>query len=259
MNNVRIGIIDDNSQFTQVLTDFFEKREEIKVCFVASDGLEAISLIKKVPVDVLILDIIMPKLDGFGVLEHFNEYENLMMPHVIVTSGLSQDVVVQKAIDLGADFFMVKPINLKILSRRILQLCNKDSNYLKQPNVLKESIRAYDLEMEITNIIHDMGVPAHIKGYRYLRDGIALAVENMEILNAVTKELYPRIAIKNNTTATRVERAIRHAIEIAWERGNLDTLANLFGYTVKSQKGKPTNSEFIAIVADKLRLERKVG
>lgn len=265
MKNVRIGIVDDNHEFCQILNDYFVKQKNVEVVFVAKDGLEAIDKIKKYETDVIILDIIMPRLDGFGVLEHLNECEDMTsFPRIIMASAISQDVIIQKAMSLGAEYFMVKPVNLNMLLRRVYQLCNFDNDYIKPKNVqktnaIRETMKAYDLELEITNLIHEIGVPAHIKGYKYLRDGITMVIEDMDLLNAVTKELYPAIAAANKTTASRVERAIRHAIEVAWNRGKLETIDDIFGYTVRHDKGKPTNSEFIAIIADKLRLERKVG
>ncbi len=218
--------------------------------------------------DILILDLIMPHMDGFGVLEALNSAELKKYPRVIIASAIGQDSMIQKSMALGAQYYLVKPVNLSLLVKRINQLSDalyggiqgdESNSNLRKSLVMKESLLNNDLEIDITNLIHEVGVPAHIKGYQYLRDAITLVVNNMDYLSAVTKELYPAIAKMNNTTPSRVERAIRHAIEIAWNRGKLETLDSLFGYTVKTDKGKPTNSEFIAIIADKLRLERKVG
>ena len=205
---------------------------------------------------------------GFGVLEALNSAELKKYPRVIIASAIGQDSMIQKSMALGAQYYLVKPVNLSLLVKRINQLSDalyggiqgdEANSNLRKSLVMKESLLNNDLEIDITNLIHEVGVPAHIKGYQYLRDAITLVVNNMDYLSAVTKELYPAIAKMNNTTPSRVERAIRHAIEIAWNRGKLETLDSLFGYTVKTDKGKPTNSEFIAIIADKLRLERKVG
>lgn len=192
MKKITIGVVDDNKDFCDLVTEQLRKQSNMELCFVANDGREGIEAIKqgRCP-DVLVLDLIMP--------------------------------------------------------------------HLSKSLVLKDSLAANDLEVDITNLIHEIGVPAHIKGYQYMRDAITLVVSNMDLLSAVTKELYPTIAAMNGTTPSRVERAIRHAIELAWNRGKLETLNNLFGYTIQNDKGKPTNSEFIAIIADKLRLERKVG
>lgn len=240
----------------------------MEVLFAANDGMEALEQIKggRCP-EILVLDLIMPHMDGFGVLESLNSMELPNYPRIIMTSAIGQDSIIQKAMSLGAQYYLVKPVNMNLLVKRINQLENSAAEILKpesgQSNlkrslVLRDSLLNNDLEIDITNLIHEVGVPAHIKGYQYLRDAISLVVGNMDLLGAVTKELYPTVASMNNTTPSRVERAIRHAIELAWNRGKLETLDALFGYTVQNDKGKPTNSEFIAIIADKLRLERKV-
>lgn len=268
MKKIRIGVVDDNRDFCDVVTDNLSKQANTEIAFVANDGLEAIEYLKSgnCP-DVLILDLIMPHLDGFGVLESLNNLELEKYPRVIMTSAVGQDTIIQKAIALGAQYYLVKPINMVMLVKRINQLndnisnnfiADRDGSKLRKSLVLRDSLLNNDLEIDITNLIHEIGVPAHIKGYQYLRDSIMLAVDNMDLISAVTKELYPTVASMNNTTPSRVERAIRHAIELAWNRGKLETLNSLFGYTVQNDKGKPTNSEFIAIISDKLRLERKV-
>ncbi len=270
MKKIKVGVVDDNIDFCEVVHEYLKKQDNIDVIFTAPDGVKAMEYLEaedKCP-DILILDLIMPHMDGFGVLESLNSTKLKKYPRVIVASAVGQDSMIQKAMALGAQYYLVKPINLTLLVKRINQLVNASGggintdtadNNLKKSLVMKESLLNNDLEIDITNLIHEVGVPAHIKGYQYLRDAITLVVENMDYLSAVTKELYPAIAKMNNTTPSRVERAIRHAIEIAWNRGKLETLDALFGYTVKTDKGKPTNSEFIAIIADKLRLERKVG
>lgn len=268
MKKIRVGLVDDNRDFCEVVSESLLKRENIEIAFTANDGLEAIEELNKgnCP-DILILDLIMPHLDGFGVLETLNTIELRKYPQVIMTSAVGQESIIQKAISLGAQYYMVKPINIGLLVKRINQLDEnmsemfiKDgSGNMKKSMALRESLLNNDLEIDITNLIHEIGVPAHIKGYKYLRDAITLVVENMDLIGAVTKELYPTIAEMNNTTPSRVERAIRHAIELSWNRGKLETINSLFGYTVQNDKGKPTNSEFIAIISDKLRLERKVG
>jgi two-component system response regulator (stage 0 sporulation protein A) len=270
IRKIRVGLADDNKDFCDMVTDYLNKQDNMEIMFVANDGLETLEIIKsgKIP-DVLILDMIMPHLDGFGVLEEFNELNLSSYPRIIMTSAVGQDAIIQKAINLGAQYYLVKPINLGMLVKRINQLDeNNLSLYVRQQDnssnlrksiVLRDSLMNNDLEIDITNIIHEVGVPAHIKGYQFLRDAITLVVTQPEILGCITKELYPTIAMMNNTTPSRVERAIRHAIELAWNRGRVETLEALFGYTVQHEKGKPTNSEFIAIIADKLRLERKFG
>ena len=268
MEKIRLGIVDDNRDLCDKLKKNFATREDIDVMFVAEDGLCAIEQVKNVDVDVLILDSVIPHVDGIGVLEAINEMELEHYPHVIMISAFGQDVIIQRAINLGVEYFLVKPLNIDILEKRIRQMVDKESMLqdmraqqlnLRKSSFFKEMIRDNDLEIDISTILREIGIPAHIKGYQYIRDAIGIVVERREILAAVTKELYPMIAEKNHTTPSRVERAIRHAIEVAWNRGKLDTIEALFGYTVKTDKGKPTNSEFIALIADKLRLERKVG
>ncbi len=268
MEKIRLGIVDDNKDLCEVLCKKFSESEEFDVVFTAEDGLQAVEKIQESEIDVLILDSVLPHIDGIGVLEAVNEMELSSYPHVIMISAFGQDIVIQRAMSLGVEYFMIKPLNLQILEKRVRQLVTREilpqgnlQNQLRlhQSNTYSKSILENDLEIEITNLIHEIGVPAHIKGYQYIRDAISIVVEDRDILGAVTKELYPMIAEKNNTTPSRVERAIRHAIEVAWNRGKIETIDSLFGYTVQNEKGKPTNSEFIAIIADKLRLERKVG
>lgn len=263
-NKIRVGIADDNKDFCEILTDFFETQANIEIVFTVHDGMQTVEAVFKERPDVLILDMIMPYLDGLGVLEKINSMEVEKAPKIIMLSAVGQESITQKAINLGAEYYVVKPFDLSILAKRINQLSGHDTgsgqtNKNTKSVIHTEEVKRNDLEVDITNIIHEVGVPAHIKGYQYLRHAITMVVEDMDLLSAVTKELYPAIAKKNNTTPSRVERAIRHAIEVAWNRGKIETLNSLFGYTVHNDKGKPTNSEFIAIIADKLRLERKVS
>ena len=259
MKKIKVGIVDDNLDFCEVVRDYLKKQDNIDVLFTAHDGVKAMEYLKveKNCPDILILDLIMPHMDGFGVLESLNNIELKKYPRVIVASAVGQDSMIQKSMALGAQYYLVKPVNLSLLVKRINQLDEAlygglkgdvENSNLRKSLVMKESLLNNDLEIDITNLIHEVGVPAHIKGYQYLRDAITLSVNNMDYLGAVTKELYPAVAKMNNTTPSRVERAIRHAIEIAWNRGKLETLDSLFGYTVKTDKGKPTNSEFIAII-----------
>lgn len=266
---IKVIIADDNKEFCNILNDYLLNQHDIMVDGIANDGMEALELIKEKKPDLVILDIIMPHLDGLGVLEKLNNMEIDKIPRVIVLSAVGQDKITQRAITLGADYYVVKPFNMDVLLKRIRQMFN---NVITDGSENRRSVsmlgqmemkyinNSYDsLEQEITNIIHQIGVPAHIKGYIYLREAITMVVDNMELLSAVTKELYPSIAKKYNTTASRVERAIRHAIEVAWSRGQVETINKIFGYTIHNDKGKPTNSEFIAMVADKLRLKNKVS
>ena len=262
MKKIKIGIADDNKEFCDILKDYVEGFPDLQVVFISHNGMETVDKCLVEKPDILILDMIMPHLDGIGVMERIHSVMEDQVPKVIVLSALGQESITQKAINVGASYYLVKPVDLGNLVGRIQLLAGIDKEVKPNKESMKHVIRSTEeqepLEVAITNIIHEVGVPAHIKGYHYLRDAIAMVVENMELLGAVTKELYPSIAELNRTTPSRVERAIRHAIEVAWNRGKIETINALFGYTVQTDKGKPTNSEFIAIIADKLRLERKV-
>ncbi len=268
MKSEKISMIiaDDNKDFCSILSDYLATQDDVELVGIAKDGLEALELITKKRPDVLVLDIIMPHLDGLGVLERLHTLELEKFPKVIVLSAVGQDKITQRAINLGADYYVVKPFDFEIFIKRIRQVTGTTPAIIERrkqieiPTSLINTANAHkSLEAKITNIIHEIGVPAHIKGYLYLREAITMVIDNVELLSAVTKELYPNIAKRFNTTPSRVERAIRHAIEVAWSRGKVDTINNLFGYTVNTDKGKPTNSEFIAMVADKLRLEQKIS
>lgn len=262
---IRIVIADDNKEFCNILSEYLKKQDDLEIVGIAKDGLEALRLISQENPDVLVLDIIMPHLDGLGVLERLNVMEINAIPKIIVLSAVGQDKITQRAINLGADYYVVKPFELDVFANRIRQMCNSglSSQETRRPSSINDEHTSNflnnNLESEITNIIHEIGVPAHIKGYLYLRAAIFMVVNDVELLSAVTKELYPSIAKKFNTTASRVERAIRHAIEVAWSRGQVETINKIFGYTIHNAKGKPTNSEFIAMVADKLRLKQRAS
>ncbi|MFT8348300.1 sporulation transcription factor Spo0A [Clostridium saccharoperbutylacetonicum] len=270
-SKISVLIADDNKEFCSILNDYLLNQKDIVVTGIAKDGREALDLIVERKPDLVILDIIMPHLDGLGVLEKLNTMNLEKVPRIIILSAVGQDKITQQAITLGADYYTVKPFDMEVFTKRIREMFNgataqesnvRVSSYMQSPMMTSgepKSKTPIDLETEITNIIHEVGVPAHIKGYMYLREAITMVVNDMELLSAVTKELYPSIAKKYNTTASRVERAIRHAIEVAWGRGQIDAINRLFGYTVHTEKGKPTNSEFIAIIADKLRLKNKVS
>lgn len=267
-SKISVLIADDNKEFCSILNDYLLNQKDIVVTGIAKDGREALELIQQKQPDLVVLDIIMPHLDGLGVLEKLNGMDLDKMPRVIVLSAVGQDKITQQAITLGADYYVVKPFDMDIFTKRIREMFSTQDVETKRRSVSTQVVQReaaatsrgpIDLETEITSIIHEIGVPAHIKGYMYLKEAITMVVNDMELLSAVTKELYPSIAKKYNTTASRVERAIRHAIEVAWGRGQVDAINKLFGYTVHNEKGKPTNSEFIAIIADKLRLKNKVS
>ncbi len=262
---IQIVIADDNKEFSDILFDYLNNQGDIEVVGIANDGNEACDLIAEKMPDIAVLDIIMPQLDGLGVLEKVRMMPLKKRPLFIILSAVGQDKITQRALALGAEYYIVKPFDMDVLVSRIRQLKDSNHNPIIRSDYtpdMKPSYRApvqRNLEVEVTNIMHEIGVPAHIKGYQYLRDAIMMVVKDLDIINSITKQLYPSIAREYNTTPSRVERAIRHAIEVAWSRGQVETIDALFGYTVSVGKGKPTNSEFIAMVADKLRLEMKVS
>lgn len=262
MEKLNVAIADDNERIVEMLNVMIRNENGMEIVGTAGNGEDAVEMIRRSTPDVVLLDLIMPKMDGLGVLEKLKEDRDLKkMPTVIVISAIGQEEVTEDAFALGANYYLMKPFNNNALLDRLRSIQNKAEKKLS-PLKMGSGERRWtyenrDLETDVTNIIHEIGVPAHIKGYQYLRDAIMMAVEDMEMLNSITKVLYPTIAKNNQTTPSRVERAIRHAIEVAWSRGKMDTIDALFGYTVSNGKGKPTNSEFIALIADKIRLEYK--
>lgn len=259
---ISVVIADDNRDFVEILQDYFENQGDISVVGTAKDGLETVELITSKMPDVVVLDIIMPQLDGIGVLEKLNQLDDISRPKVVMLTAFGQESITKRAVELGVDYYILKPFDLDTLANRVRQLaCGETAAKAASTNTSFQSpqARTRNMDLEVTNIIHQMGVPAHIKGYQYLRDAIVMVIGEISLLGAVTKELYPTIANKYLTTPSRVERAIRHAIELAWDRGNVEMMNKYFGYTINIQRGKPTNSEFIAMVADKLRMGTKVS
>lgn len=259
VDKISVCIVDDNRELVHIMEDYFNEQEDIDVIGVAYDGRDCINLLDDLDPDILILDIIMPHVDGLAVLQHIKDSQNTS-PSIIMLTAFGQEEVMRKAVEYGASYFILKPFDFEHLVAKIREVSNQNNHqHVKVSNVTKPNKKEKDdIETNITNIMHDIGVPAHIKGYLYLREAITMVYHDIELLGSITKILYPDIATKFNTTASRVERAIRHAIEVAWNRGNIDSITDLFGYTINVSKAKPTNSEFIAMVADKLRLEHKV-
>ena len=267
MQTIEVLLADDNREFTNLLSEFIDDQDDMRVTGIAYNGNDVLRLIEqsqKVP-DILILDIIMPHLDGLGVLEKLREMDLNPQPKIIMLTAFGQENITQRAVQLGASYYILKPFDMEVLTNRIRQLVGTSQSMpmVSSSNSMKANVvqlpKGKNLDANITTIIHEIGVPAHIKGYQYLREAITMVYNNIEILGAITKTLYPAIAEKYKTTPSRVERAIRHAIEVAWTRGNIDSISHLFGYTINISKAKPTNSEFIAMVADKLRIEHKVS
>lgn len=260
---ISILIADDNVEFVELLKEYMEQYEDLDVVGIAKDGLRAIEMIKSLKPDVVVLDIIMPNIDGIGVLEKLEAHKMEHKPIFIMLSAIGQDMFIQKAVSLGAEYYIIKPFDVEVLVTRIRQLYEeKYISAFTNRTVSKNAEfanaealdRTYDIEVEVTNLMHDIGIPPHMAGYQYLREAIVLTVKNSKMYSSITKKLYPAVAEKFNTTAQKVERAIRNAIESAWSRGNLDTIDSLFGYTINYTKGKPTNSECIAMMADKIRI-----
>ena len=264
MEKLNVAIADDNERIVELLDRIVSSDEELNVVGKAGNGEELYDIIKAKEPDVVLLDIIMPKVDGLTVMERVNEDKNMKKrPAFIVITAVGQEKITEDAFALGANYYILKPFDNDMVISRIKHVRNncseKNFQEVRRVNAYESKAEYIErnLETDVTEIIHEIGVPAHIKGYQYLRDAIIMSVGDMDMLNSITKILYPTIAKKHQTTPSRVERAIRHAIEVAWSRGKMDTIEELFGYTVSGGKGKPTNSEFIALIADKIRLEYK--
>lgn len=261
MSEINVAVADDNERILDLLGEMIDEDKDLNLVGKANNGEDAYTLIKEKQPDVVLLDLIMPKMDGLSVMELVNENKELKKrPDFIVITAIGQERITEDAFKRGASYYILKPFNNEMILNRIKSAGagrHHDlhmTSFFNEPAGMETEI---DLETRVTDMIHEIGIPAHIKGYHYLRDAIMMAVEDMDVLNAVTKVLYPTVAKLYQTTASRVERAIRHAIEVAWSRGKLDTLDELFGYTVSNGKGKPTNSEFIALISDTIRLEYK--
>ena len=268
---ITVLIADDNQEFSMTLATYLKNQDDMMIIGRAKDGNEALDMISNLMPDVVLLDVIMPHLDGIGVLEKLNMIKMPKKPICIMLSAVGQDNITWRAVELGAEYYVVKPFDIELLITRIRELKNykpeQNNNFISRESTMPKqqyieistgtAKKEDNLEALVTNVIHEVGVPAHIKGYQYLREAIIMVVNDIDVINQITKSLYPKIADKFTTTPSRVERAIRHAIEVAWGRGQQDVVENIFGYTISAAKGKPTNSEFIAMIADKLRLELK--
>lgn len=263
MEKLNVAIADDNEKMVEILSRVIEEDQDLTLVGKASNGEEICRIINEKQPDVVILDMIMPKGDGLSVMERYRDGRaGGKIPSFIVISAVGRERITKDAFHLGAEYYMLKPFDNQTLLNRIKRIRKRGEKWPRGNSwsVLREEYGTYgigNLETDVTRVIHEIGVPAHIKGYQYLRDAIILSTNDMEMLNSITKLLYPTIAKKYQTTPSRVERAIRHAIEVAWSRGKMDILDELFGYTVSIRKGKPTNSEFIALIADRIRMEYK--
>ena len=261
MDKLNVAVADDNERILDLFGALINGDRDLELVGSADNGKDLYEIIRQKQPDVVLLDIIMPKMDGLTMMEKVNQDTTLKKhPAFIVVSAVGQERITEDAFNLGAAYYILKPFDNDMLLNRIKNVRGISARIREGAGGGgdgRNGRQGRNLEMDVTNIIHEIGVPAHIKGYQYLRDAIILSVDDMEMLNSITKILYPTIAKKYQTTPSRVERAIRHAIEVAWSRGKMDTIDELFGYTVSTGKGKPTNSEFIALIADKIRLEYK--
>lgn len=256
MEKIRVILADDNLSVLRLLTDYFAETPDIELVKAVSDGARVVEAVRALRPDVLVTDIIMPRRDGFRILEELGELSEEERPRVIVLTGLSRDDFILRAVKLGASYYMVKPFDMRLLASRIREVAAsfEDAAIAELPAPRQQPEK--DVDEQVTNLFLTIGIPAHIKGYHYLREAVRMVLSNPEIINRITKELYPGIARKFDTTASKVERAMRHAIDVAWSRGRLDSVNNMYGYKVLSADDKPTNGEFIALVADKVAVKK---
>jgi len=265
MNKIKVLIADDNYDLAGPLSEFLNLQSDMEVIGCYKNGLEVMQAMKIHQADILLLDVIMPEADGITVLEALKNEPNMYKrpKNIIMFTAFNQEKVMSKAAELGASYFIMKPFEMKKIIDTIRDVHENYSYSLKNDqtnpsfSAVNQMNDSFDLEAEITYVLHEIGVPAHIKGYLYLRESIDMIYHEIELLGSITKTLYPDVAKKYKTTSSRVERAIRHAIEVAWTRGNHEATTRIFGYTVSKEKAKPTNSEFIAMIADRLRLQHK--
>ena len=262
MEKLNVAIADDNERMLNLLGEIVESDKDLKLVGKARNGEDIYHIIRDKQPDVVLLDLIMPKMDGLTVMEKINQDKNVQKrPDFIVVTAVGQERITEDAFRKGASYYILKPFSNQMVLDKIREAGKyhvPEAKSFAPVGNAEASEPKINLENRVTDMIHEIGIPAHIKGYHYLRDAILMAIEDMDVLNAVTKVLYPTVAKMHQTTASRVERAIRHAIEVAWSRGKVDTIDELFGYTVHNGKGKPTNSEFVALIADKIRLEQKM-
>nr|WP_122011985.1 sporulation transcription factor Spo0A [Maliibacterium massiliense] len=255
-NKIKVLVVEDNQDLRQIMVDYLSMQDDLEIVGAAGDGDEGLRMADELAPDVALLDLIMPNADGFTMLERLQELEG-KHPQIIVTSAVGQEEFIRRAIDMGARYYMVKPYDMDILVKRIREVAGGQSvrrgaaQPMMQPMPMSRS-----MDERITSIFLMIGIPAHIKGYQYLREAVKMVIENKDIINRITKELYPSIARVCNTTPSKVERAIRHAIEVAFSRGRIENINQVFGINIYNKGDKPTNGEFIALVADKLSMER---
>ena len=254
MDRIRVMLADDNLSILRVLSDFLGRKPDIDVVAAVSDGVEIPEAVRQHSPDILVMDIIMPRRDGFMTLEALNAMPEALRPKVIVLTGLARDDFIMRAIQLGASYYMVKPFDMNLLYERIADIAREPAETIAAAPAGSPASETVD--EQITNLVLTLGIPAHIKGYQYLREAVRMVMDDHDVINRITKELYPGIARKFDTSASKVERAMRHAIEVAWARGRLEAVNQMYGYRVFAREDKPTNGEFIAMVSDKLAVKK---
>lgn len=255
-NRIRVVVVDDSQPMCDLLRHQFDGTSDIEAVGIANNGEDALRLVEELRPDVLLLDLILPRLDGMAVLERMAGMDK--RPEVMVLSALGGEEFIQEVAQYGVRYYMVKPFNLDLICTRIRRMTDKQPRVHAQTSAHTHAQRSAprSLDEEITSIFLMIGIPAHIKGYHFLREAVKLVMENQELINSITKQLYPSVAKNYNTTPSKVERAIRHAIEVAWTRGRIENINQIFGYNIYTKHDKPTNGEFVALVADKLLIER---
>ena len=246
---INVVAIDDNENVLSSVRKYFKDSKEVKVVGLFSNGKEGLKYLinNQNDYDVVLLDILMPQIDGIKMLEELNKRN--IEKKIIILYSFKDDYTIKKMQKLKASYYMLKPIDMKILDERIIDLFHESEEIKYQDN--------YSVEVEVSSLLHDLGIPSHVRGYKYIREGIMMIYTSKEVVNLVTKDIYPEIANRYNTTSSRVERAIRHAIEISWIRGDLKIMEDIFGNSIDFERSKPTNSEFLTTIADRLKLHQK--
>ncbi|MDR3051346.1 MAG: sporulation transcription factor Spo0A [Oscillospiraceae bacterium] len=256
MEPIKVIIVDDNAELRNMVTKYLGQQPDVVVVGQAANGEEALYLLAEKNPDVMLLDIIMPKMDGYTLLEQMGHINLPQLPHVIALTALGRDDFISRAIELGVSYYMVKPFDFAVLYQRVLELAGRGQAKPDVPQNIGLPATPHSLDERIAGLFLTIGIPAHIKGYQFLREAVKMVMEHPEMINRITKELYPGVARRFDTTSSKVERAIRHAIEVAWNRGRIEVMNQIFGPNVCSLNDKPSNGEFVALMADKLTLER---
>lgn len=261
MTEPRINIVIADTGYEMISKQIEKETDSINILEATDDGSRIYDIVNDKKPDILLIDVFISKVDGLEVVEQIRSNDKLNDTKIIFLSTVGSPRIISMAFNLGADYYIMKPCSPDIIIKRVIQMMNMNKNLISEEEAKEQEADIYSensIENDVTAIIRDLGIPAHIKGYQYIREGIMMAINDMNMLNYITKLLYPNIAKKYKTTSSSVERAIRHAIEVAWSRGKIEVIEEMFGYTVSAGKGKPTNSEFIALIADKLRIEYKL-